>query len=107
MDRNPALLLPPFSPEALAGEQGSWAESLIAPLDYLYLDVLKLGQPWMRAAFTFAAISAGEFFLKPSAMFEGEDTRAWYVTNPSDKSSTSLPWWMIPAAGGILSALLI
>ncbi len=98
-------ILPPFPPSVTAGP--SLAESLVSPLDYLYLDLLKLGQPWMRGAFTFAAISAAEFMLKPKSMFSGDETRSWHFTNPNDKGSTSLPWWMAPAVGGLLSATLI
>lgn len=96
-------ILPPFAPRPAPGI----AETIIAPIDYLYIDVLKLGQPWMRAAFTFAVATAAEFFLKPDVMFAGDDTRNWSVLHPSDKEGTVLPWWMIPAASGILSAILI
>lgn len=102
---NPALVLPPFAQSELPNP--SIFENIIAPLDYVYLDLLKLGQPWMRMAFSFAAISAAEFVLKPDVMFSGDEPRSWQVTNPSDKQGTYLPWWLVPASVGLLSATLV
>ena len=82
-------------------------ETLFAPADYLYYDLLKLGQPWQRAAFTFAAATAIEMYVQPSIMFNGKNPRPWSFTDGKSKHATSVPWWLVPTSLGVLAGLIV
>jgi hypothetical protein len=59
-----------------------------------------LGSPSTRVGVGFAVITALEFLLQPSYMFDSFGLRPWKVTSPDDSRSTSLPWFVLPLIGG-------
>lgn len=63
--------------------------------------------PAKRMIVTAAIASGIVYAIRPKSAFDAQGPRPWVLTSPADPRSTTAPWWLYAAAGGIFGGFFI